>query len=418
MGKLKLFIKSILREKSISRLACVLYVCAFVALTFKTVSGGSFLDLVSSNVFPYKFIDTRIDYYLEYLLFVVLVLNTYLYRTNVWKLVIIVVLGFVVQKDFLTNDNMNLVYLFWFIIAYPADLRLKTMAKCAFFTISFFVLLVLALHFTGQIPERTQFQHGVERHSYGFTWPNNLSYYTTVAIFSWCYAFSDRWSKGHIFFALIVLISAFVVANGRIAFILGLLMVLFTSLYAKRSRFQSVWNRVSNAIFKLAYIAYPILAVCCLVLVVVCVNFDAAYRFVYPFLTARIELMTQFVDQYGLALFGQDIKLVSYRTAVATGQAWSNIDNLYVYSALQYGLMFVLLFVILNMALVKVLKRREDVLMAFLVLLMALCGVTENLPLLPVVNLAIFAIGSMLSRAESKEDLYLVQRAKHAKPPA
>lgn len=380
----------------LNTLSSVLYLVAVSAWVYFTLLSGSYLMELPCRDFLQTISDYIIDYILT-LLFIVLIFDSYVNGVSFWRIAVAVILGLIVQVDTNANYELQLLCSFGFLISYPRNLKLKSVAICVSITFSILIAIVVILFFLGFLPDRVQDQHGMIRHSFGFTWPNCLSYYSTAAVICWAYANKDSWAIWKLVLPLFVLCVVFLFANGRVAFFLGIAVLVFVSIHALVSAKKRINLGAPSWFYATAKWSFPCMMLLCLLLVFIALFNEGVRGILYHTWGFRFQMMVAFVDDYGIELFGQNISLVSWAEHEATGLPWANIDNACILGTLKYGLLFTIVISVLNYYLAVFAQKMNNPLLAFLIIIMAICSLTENLPLNPAINFCFFAAGYMVS---------------------
>lgn len=383
------------------RLSAIIYAIALIVYIARTIISGTFLDTV--QVFPFSITDFAlfVDDYLAYALFTALLLDVSTTQMSKRRLIVGILLGFLTQSIWITSQDMAAVSFFWFVIAFPSSCSLRFLARCCWISLLVCILTTIVCFAAGLMQERIQDQHGVIRHSLGFTWPNLLSLYATSAVIAFTYDFFEQWKLEHFIIALAVLVAAFIVANGRMSLAYGLLIIFFATVHSFLKNKSRSLPKARTAIFALAMWATPICAASLIFITIVSAHIPEAYAFFYELLDVRLEYAEQFYSQYGFNLFAEKIGIVSYRESIITGATWTNIDISYVRFALMYGILFLICYATLYYLTGLYAKRKNDIVLAFVLVIMALFGISEHITLNPAFNIGVLAIGMMLSSRES-----------------
>lgn len=397
------------------KLANITYITALVFFIAKTMFGNSYLDTLQALPLTVIEFVTFVNDYLACVLFIALMLDIFANSLSWRKLVAGLVLGLLTQSVWTINHDIEVLSFFWFVIAFPSRLSLRLLARCCWISLSVCIAITISCFMADLITEHVQDQHGVIRHSLGFTWPNILSLYTTSAVIAFTYDFFYCWKFRYYAITLTVLVIAFIVANGRVSFICGFLIITFAMVWSHKGKLGATLKKVSSPLYYLAIWLTPICAAACLIITIVSTYEPQAHDFFYPFLDVRLDCAEKFFSQYGFGLFGQNVTVVTWREAVNTGVPWSNVDISYVRFALMYGVLFLACFVILNYLNGLYAKRTNNIALACIITIMAIFGITEHITLNPAFNITVLSIGKMLSSGKPLTCQHTRKEGLHAK---
>ena len=348
------------------------------------------------------FLYEKVDNYLLYTLMCSLLLDSYLHPATSWRLAFGTSIGFVMFNVGARYSDATIVNLFWFVLAYPRSLSARDAARCCWICLSTMIAIIISAHLAGFIPDRAQFEHGVYRHSLGFTWPNNLSWYTTSAVVAWCYTKAACWRLRHTAASLVPLVLAYVIGNGRVAFALGLFVVALLTIDSCVRDGLRLRSFLHHAAFRLAIVLPWAFEFFFLTMASACARFPESTiaRVAFSLLGSRMHEMTTCYNRYGYGLLGKEVELISYRRTLATGEEWFNVDNSYILHTVKYGLLFAAIALVFVVLFIRVLEKKDNFAMAVIVTAMAICGASENLILLPVFNFAIIGFAQTISCVE------------------
>lgn len=397
------------------KLANITYTTALVFFIVRTMFGNSYLDTLQSLPLTVTDLAIFVNDNLACVLFIALMLDVFANSLSWRKLIAALVLGLLTQNIWIINHDIEILSFFWFIVAYPSKLSLRHLARCCWISLLVCIAITISCFAADLITEHAQDQHGVIRHSLGFTWPNILSLYTTSAVIAFTYDFFSCWKFRYYAVSLSILIVVFIIANGRISFICGFLVITFAMIWSHKGRLRAKLKKAASPLYYLAIWLTPICAAACLIITVVSTYEPQAHDFFYPFLDVRLDCAEKFFEQYGFGLLGQNVKVVTWREAVNTGVAWSNVDISYVRFALMYGILFLTCFVVLNCLNGLYAKRTNNIALAFIITIMAIFGITEHITLNPAFNITVLSIGKMLSSGKPLNCQHVRKEGLHAK---
>lgn len=397
------------------KLANITYITALVFFIVKTMFGNSYLDTLQSLPVTVTGFVTFVNEYLACILLIALMLDVFANSLSWRRLIAALVLGLLTQSIWIINHDIEVLSFFWFVVAFPSRLSLRLLARCCWVSLLVCIVITISCFAADLITEHVQDQHGVVRHSLGFTWPNILSLYTTSAVIAFTYDFFNCWKFRYYAITLTVLVVAFIVANGRVSFICGFLVITFAMIWSHKGKLSTIFKKTASPLYYLAIWLTPICAAACLIITVVSTYEPQAHDFFYPFLDVRLDCAEKFFAQYGFGLLGQNVTVVTWREAVSTGVPWSNVDISYVRFALMYGILFLACFVVLNCLNGLYAKRTNNIALACIIAIMAIFGITEHITLNPAFNITVLSIGKMLSSGKPLNCQHARKEGLHAK---
>ena len=215
-------------------------------------------------------------------------------------------------------------------------------------------------------------EDGRIRSSMGFSHPNIFGTY----IFSICCEYIYLNYKKIKFYKVVgLVVVSFLVSyfsDSRTAQLSILIAVLFWCVFSKYNIFK---YKVVN--FTLS-ILFLILTIISYVLGVLYSDNNGFVLKLDELLTGRIKCIDQFINEYDVKLFGNELELVGTREAEENGISAKILDNAYIKILLQYGLVSYLLFFILLFFGIKNAIKEKNYALCTMFLVYMIYGIFEN----------------------------------------
>lgn len=294
----------------------------------------------------------------------------------------------------LSVSDMSFFITYLFIICIPDNLEISRISKVMFRAYIINICLIFILFLLGISPDSILYQHGVIRHSLGFVSPNAFANIVTICLMLWIYTKNDNWKLKDILLGTVILFITYYYSNSRLALIIGLLDIVFTTITIKNNKVNEL---ISNIIMSLSKYIMIILTILSLgITIYASKNFNNTLQNIDDFLTGRLQWSVYYYDKYDFNLFGQNILTVSKKQSLITGDKWQNVDNSYVSITIKYGYILIVSLCLIYFLLGKKLKKEQNINSSIYVLLICLIGITENFILISAYNLSIFMIGMLL----------------------
>lgn len=370
-----------------ARVVRVIYLVALVACVVWFSLMASYIDDIGKLRVPSYIFIHGVQDYLVFVLFAVFLGDAALHGISTRKLVYGIVMILLTSSVAQAYTNYDLNFAAWLVLAYPRGLDLKRAMDAIWIPGLIMTICIVTCCLIGKIPDYTTYEHGVYRHAFGFDNPNTGSIFVCSLIMAWVYCKSHAWNwrKACVIVGLLLVIYA--ATDSRATMILGIVQVLFTSLYTYRSKRGESTKLCSTIIFKGAIYLVPVFAVVCLVFTPLLAGFadTDAFKTINSMLSTRPALAIRFFNEYGFQLAGQQLTLATY------------LDNSYLNVAISCGLFGIVAIVVLYFFLGKFLEKSNDYFMALYVSLLAIHMLTEMIVFFPVENISIIAAGAFIA---------------------
>lgn len=361
--------------------------------------------LVSSNVTTLLFIDKQWFYSFVSKWSVFLFLAVFLFggRLKRTKMTIMMCLSITVVAITLMTKNRGFAILYAAILAFPEKISLKKIAKWESYTFASLIGIIVLMYSMGSINADTALRGNVLRVSCGFASPNAFGNTVLLWMITYVYYKFDTWKTKNLILCLILSTIVFHFTNSRMSFAIELLILIVVQIWTIRDQ------QGGKGIYKLSSCSFSIFSVFCLTLTYI---YDKGYfsnflTTVNVFMSYRLGFMRKYFHNYGLKPFGQIIETVSRSQQLATGEAWSGLDNSYMYIMICWGIIITVVLCIMYWKLGKNLEIRQDRIGALCVVILCIVGLTESYLSNVAYNFSIMLIANMLNghaRDEVKND--------------
>ena len=352
--------------------------------------------LAGTNIQNILFIPKEVLYSLTPKISLLLFIIIFFINGTVSKRIMYVslVLGIVTIIVTSITNNYALALMFMAIMTCPSGMEISTIAKWEKRSLFCLIVFTIALAVMGIIPSDVVYRENAIRNSYGFTSANAFANSTLIWMLLFGLQKKERWNWRDTIFCGSIAVAVFLFTNSRMAFIMSLVLSLFFLMLKKENRFKGK-------------ILYQISKLCFPVLMIVCYICSWLYKGGYYIsqlyiliilMSYRLGFMRNYLRGYGIKLFGQTIKTVSYSQALRTGEAWSGLDNSYMYILICWGLIIAIILSLLYYQLGKYNYEKTNKYEAFVVIVLCIIGITENYLSLVGDNIAIIMIAIMLNK--------------------
>lgn len=308
------------------------------------------------------------------------------------KLVVMAVLSFIVIAVSLNSQNRGFATMYAVMLAYPSELSAKKIAKWKSYTIFFTTAVILILYSLGLVVGDINIRGSITRISCGFISPNAFGNTVLIWMIIFIYYKFEDWNMKNTVLCIFITGIVFKLSNSRMSFIIEILVLVVIHIW--------IFKKDSNHkfLYETASWAYPCLTVLCYVITYIFSKgiFSDYLSVLNVFLSYRLGFMRKYLLEYGIKPFGQIIQTVSRSQQIATGEAWSGLDNSYMYILICWGLILSIILCVLYFTLGKYLKKKGDYIGALCVIALCIVGLTESYLSNVSYNLAVVLIAEML----------------------
>ena len=243
-------------------------------------------------------------------------------------------------------------------------------------------------------------EDGRVRSSMGFSHPNIFGTY----IFSICCEYIYlNYKKIKLYKVIGLVIVSFLVSyfsDSRTAQLSILIAVLFWCVFNKYNIFK---YKVVNFILSILFLLLTIVSY---ILGVLYADNNKLVLKLDELLTGRIRCIDQFISDYDVNLFGNELELVGTREAEENGISAKILDNAYMKILLQYGLIsYVLFFILLFLGIKNAIKEKNYALCTMFLVYM-IYGIFENALFLIRYNVFLLYLSNLIFfKNETKNDI-------------
>lgn len=370
----------------------IFLLCAYAAATVLASSNVTNLLFINKSSF-YAFVGQ----WSTPLLFILFLFEGKLKRN---KLVIMSALSILVIAITIKSQNRGFSIMYAAILAYPLNLQAKKVSKWISRTIMVVSIIVLFLFACGLIQGDTNLRGTVMRYSCGFTSPNAFGNTVLIWMIFYIYTQFEKWNWKKFVLCLVIACTVYKFTNSRMSIIIEFFMLLMICIWFIKK------GHIKNGLYNFASIIYSIATTLCLALTIAYSKgiFYKHLRILNVFMSFRLGFMRNYYQNYGIKPFGQVIATISRAQQLATGEAWSGLDNSYMYIMICWGLIISIIFCFLYFKLGQFLKNKGDYIGAVSVIALCIVGLTESYLSNIAYNFAAILIAEMLSTSLSEKE--------------
>lgn len=352
--------------------------------------------LAGTNIQNILFIPKEVLYSLTPKISLLLFIIIFFINGTVSKRIMYVslVLGIVTIIVTSITNNYALALMFMAIMTCPSGMEISTIAKWEKRSLFCLIVFTIALAVMGIIPSDVVYRENAIRNSYGFTSANAFANSTLIWMLLFGLQKKERWNWRDTIFCGSIAVAVFLFTNSRMAFIMSLVLSLFFLMIKKENRFKG------KILYQISKLCFPVLMIVCYICSWLYKGgyYISQLNILNIMMSYRLGFMRNYLRGYGIKLFGQTIKTVSYSQALRTGEAWSGLDNSYMYILICWGLIIAIILSLLYYQLGKYNYEKTNKYEAFVVIVLCIIGITENYLSLVGDNIAIIMIAIMLNK--------------------
>lgn len=352
--------------------------------------------LAGTNIQNILFIPKEVLYSLTPKISLLLFIIIFFINGTVSKRIMYVslVLGIVTIIVTSITNNYALALMFMAIMTCPSGMEISTIAKWEKRSLFCLIVFTIALAVMGIIPSDVVYRENAIRNSYGFTSANAFANSTLIWMLLFGLQKKERWNWRDTIFCESIAVAVFLFTNSRMAFIMSLVLSLFFLMLKKENRFKG------KILYQISKLCFPVLMIVCYICSWLYKGgyYISQLNILNIMMSYRLGFMRNYLRGYGIKLFGQTIKTVSYSQALRTGEAWSGLDNSYMYILICWGLIIAIILSLLYYQLGKYNYEKTNKYEAFVVIVLCIIGITENYLSLVGDNIAIIMIAIMLNK--------------------
>lgn len=319
----------------------------------------------------------------------ILVIDTLVNGLDAKKLVVIVAGTALSCILFKLAFNDRFAIFLCFVATYPCKLKLRNAIWTYLVTGMVLTLFTICMALLGQIATVVSFEHGVLRHSLGFTYTNGFAVTSASLIMAWVYlkAPTWRWQDSCISIALALIVLT--ISDGRSACAFVLLQIILTSLLHFKHLAIHVKKACEKALYWLATWLFPILAVLSLACLPVLAAMRQAplYDALNTLLSTRLDTWLDGFARYGYPLVSKPFETTTY------------CDNSFLHILWTCGIAALVFFAVLYVLTGTWTRKQKDLALAIYITIFVLHCFTEILVYEFNMGFIILVIGAALSNA-------------------
>lgn len=367
---------------TVKQLSEKIYSCGYCLILI------AFLLQISNtpNVFPELYSTMRILRILGYFccLIKLLLITTWKKRSILQIVVAFLCIGAV---TFVTDSQIILTDLFLIITSKNVNMR-SLMKRDLLIRVLFggFTILLCVI---GVVPDILDYRNGVlSRHSLGFAHPNRLALHLFMITLYLFYINYNRIKVKHLLAMLFLDIFALISTDGRTS-CLGIFIVFLLSVFKWKNKEKLIIEYKSKIYAPFVYVISILFSFLSPVLYLtgnLHTSADSTFG-------SRIVMAARGLSAYGIKIFGQKVEVVTSIVARLTGQQANGIDNMYVYLAVNFGILVFVLFIFMLWKGISFAEKAGDKAGVICFLLIIIMGIMENQFLYIESNLFLIYIG-------------------------
>ena len=315
------------------------------------------------------------------------------------KMILILIISIIVLISIFSVNTYTLASIGLFILAYPASLDDRKVAKIISYTYNICICYILVMYYLGEVDGTIggRINSNITRYSYGFSSPNGFACMTLYALIAYIYYKREKWEIKHSLLWGTIVIGVYSVTDGRVTFVLSICSIIIMTVWCVKDRVSRESN--SNIIF---FVSTLMFSVGCLFSILSAYLYANGYfrehlEIINYASSYRLSFMAKYFQNPGISLWGQMIKTVSATQATITGQGWSGLDNSYLYMLILWGVVATSIYGILVTSLGKYFKQIGNKYGALCVMILCLEGIAEAYMLNVGINLLVIMIAKMVN---------------------
>ena len=318
------------------------------------------------------------------LLSIAFILNImHLPKKRVFLIISITIL--VIISRFISDTSTFL--LLWLLIIAGKDMKFDNIVKYDLAIKLPLLIIVPLLYFSGLTEVNLHYRDGVLRHSMGFSNPNIFSIYVMSALMDLIFLRRKNIGLGEILLSIvsILLIDYFADSRTQIFSIIALLAIILIKKISKKvkqakkeRRFPALLVNNSFSILMIVSLLYSLLLMHNLI------DRNIANE-INTMTSNRSRAAVEMIEKYGIKPFGQQVELVSSMVAKKTGKKGQNLDNVYVYIVLAYGVIPAMILCLFFNKYMKSVDKNNDII-KYIMLIYIFGGLMEHFVIEPQFN--------------------------------
>lgn len=231
--------------------------------------------------------------------------------------------------------------------------------------------------------------------SLGFTHPNFLAISIAFLVIEYmCYKNNKLKIKNYIILIVISLLQYRITGS-----ITGMLIIIFCILLSLLCNCSVVMRNLINGMSKYMYI------ICSTLFLIFAINYNLFTTFIVEKfgsnMLSRLIYANRAINEYGLRIFGQRIRLISNEAAQEAGVSAFILDSSYIRLISIYGILIFIIFGVVYYKLAKYFEKNGLIGSVIAIIVILICGISESHMLIFQINFLFILFGSLLRRRET-----------------
>ena len=253
------------------------------------------------------------------------------------------------------------------------DVSSEWIVKVALFCQSVIFIFTVGLSQIGVIEDIVWEANIRPRHFTGFGWVTTSSILFLFMLFEYIYLKKGRINIAEYTVGIAMSYWLYKMSDARMTFIVSFLTLTFFFLFKKIITKAKLIKKIRGIL-------------CCIpfLLAVISIMFQYIYNPDNPvlakvneLLTGRLKLGHNGIEKYGFSLLGKKIEWIGYSTNWKSGMEYNYIDSSYLQTALEYGVLVLLLILVLYAILINASIQNGEYVLCWIVIIILLFCVTE-----------------------------------------
>ena len=295
------------------------------------------------------------------------------------KAYLIEIVLFGIFMMFISYKSKTINYFVYFVlIVVGKDVKYIDIIKAAFYGIFSCTAFVIIMSLFGIIDDSISSLGFRNRHSLGFDFPACGANYIFYSILYYIYVRKDKMKWFEILVAFAINLIIFILTDTKSAFMYGTLALLITLVINYNSKFR-IYKRIYTFIMYLASIVLPLFAV---IITYLYNENNKIFVRLNGLLTGRLRLGKTALNEYGVKLFGQYVKI---SIGEDPNLPYNVIDSSYVQYLIILGLVFFIIMIVFFLCFSNQIGEKKDIYL-FYIFTILLCHATFDKIILQLSN--------------------------------
>lgn len=274
--------------------------------------------------------------------------------------------------------------------------KISNYLKVSFYALTVSSLVVVLFSGLELIPEVVTVRLGEERNSLGFNLPVTLPAFLFSINSLYLILKKNSLKFTHVSTLFIINVIVFYYTDGRTGMIFSTLLIFGAYFLTKSQRIKWVNTKLVYMATVLSYILANLVSIGASIFYVAQ---NSNWATLNELLTGRFYWWSKYWNTYTISPFGQELTRISSTARLQNSSAEIMIlDNSFLSILLEYGLLFYILLSVLYFVLLKELKKQDQMIILWVLLVTFWNGVPENALLYIETNMMIILFASLIKR--------------------